>query len=310
MGLVVVDTRIAAGRAVAALPRARRRIRERYRPATPARRMTQNRIDANFQALQTRGGKALIPYVTAGYPDLATTDLLLRRLDELGIPLIEIGIPFSDSIADGPVIQGSFHRVLAGGFRVADLFETVRAVRPAVSTALVAMVSMSLVRQPGVSEFARRCAESGFDGLIVPDVPLEESSEVRDAARAAGLRCIMLVAPTTPAARREQIAGASESFIYQVAVRGITGEREGLPADIAEFVRVLRTVSRLPVCVGFGIGTPRQVRAVCDVADGAIVGTALVRRIGEGMDAGDSSEVIVRNVTHFVAELWKEVSAA
>lgn len=272
--------------------------------------MTQNRIDANFQALQARGGKALVPYVTAGYPDLATTGLLLRRLDALGIPLIEIGIPFSDSIADGPVIQGSFHRVLAGGFRVADLFATVRAARPGLSAALVAMVSMSLVRRPGVSEFAQRCAESGFDGLIVPDIPLEESPEVLDAAHKAGLRCIMLVAPTTPAARREQIARASEGFIYQVAVRGITGERDALPVDIAEFVRALRAVSRLPVCVGFGIGTPRQVRAVCDVADGAIVGTAVVRRINEAIDAGCSPAAIAESVTRFVDELWKEVAVA
>ncbi|MBN1513982.1 MAG: tryptophan synthase subunit alpha [Phycisphaerae bacterium] len=272
--------------------------------------MTQNRIDANFQALQARGGKALVPYVTAGYPDLATTGLLLRRLDALGVPLIEIGIPFSDSIADGPVIQGSFHRVLAGGFRVADLFATVRAARPGLSAALVAMVSMSLVRRPGVSEFAQRCAESGFDGLIVPDIPLEESPEVLDAAHKAGLRCIMLVAPTTPDARREQIARASEGFVYQVAVRGITGERDALPDDIAEFVRALRAVSRLPVCVGFGIGTPQQVRAVCDVADGAIVGTAVVRRISEAIDAGHSPDAIAESVTQFVDELWKEVAAA
>ncbi|UCG15383.1 MAG: tryptophan synthase subunit alpha [Phycisphaerales bacterium] len=267
--------------------------------------MHQNRIDQKFSELAGAGRKALIPYLTAGYPDLSATGRMLRQIDALGVPLVELGIPFSDSIADGPVIQGSFHRVLGGTFRVAELFDLVRSLRANLSAGLLAMVSMSIVRRNTVPAFVDRCKASGFDGLIVPDMPLEEASDVFSVAADAGLRSVMLVAPTTPAPRCGQIARASGGFVYQVAVRGITGERDELPARVAEYVGRLRQVSHLPVCVGFGISTSDQVRAVCKIADGAIVGSAVVRRITEGIDAGRSGDDIADAVTAFVADLLK-----
>lgn len=265
--------------------------------------MRQNRIDAKFHELARNGRKALLPYLTAGYPDLSTTGRIVRQIDALGVPIIELGFPFSDSIADGPVIQGSFHRVLAGTFRVADIFDLVASLRSELSAALVAMVSMSVVRRHTVPAFVERCRQSGFDGLIVPDVPLEEAPEIVSVAHAAGLKAVMLVTPTTPPDRREQIARMSSGFLYQVAVSGTTGERSDLPARLADDVAQLRQVSGLPVCVGFGIATADHVRAVCRIADGAIVGSAVVRRITEGLDAGLPPDRIADTVTACVAEL-------
>ncbi len=272
--------------------------------------MSDNRIDQKLQALAQGPRKALVPYVTAGYPDLPTTGRIIEELDALGVPLVELGIPFSDSIADGPVIQGSFHEVLSRPFRTDDVFALVQSLRGKVSVGLLAMVSMSLVRRPGVDGFVARCAASGFDGLIVPDVPLEECEEVRSAAERVGLRCVMLVAPTTPVQRRERIANVSSGFIYQVAVRGITGERDAVPAEIADYVRQLRQSSALPVCVGFGISSPAHVRAVCRIADGAIVGSAIVRRIADAVNEGCTSERIVERVRSFVAELLEATVTA
>lgn len=269
-----------------------------------------NRIDAAFADLAQTGRKALMPYLTAGYPDLDATSRMLSEFDRQGVPVVELGLPFSDSIADGPIIQGSFHRVLADGFRLENSLSRIREMRPNLNLALLAMVSVSIVRRITLSRFVERCRDCGFDGLIVPDLPVDEASELASAAAEAGLKNVLLVAPTTPASRRVEIARASTGFVYQIAVRGITGERNRLPPDIVENVTALRQVSGLPVCVGFGISDPDQVRAVCQVADGAIVGSALVRRITEGIDAGQSSPQIASAVTAFVAELLEGTKVA
>jgi tryptophan synthase alpha chain len=262
-----------------------------------------NRIDTAFAELAGTGRKALMPYLTAGYPDLDATSRMVAEFDRQGVPVVELGVPFSDSIADGPVIQGSFHRVLADGFRLDDFFTRIREMRPDLNLALLAMVSVSIVRRITLPKFVERCRDSGFDGLIVPDLPVEEAPELASAAAKAGLKNVLLVAPTTPASRRVDIARTSTGFVYQIAVRGITGERNQLPPDVVENVQALRQVSGLPVCVGFGIGRPDHVRAVCQAADGAIVGSALVRRITEGLDARLSGPQIASAVTAFVAEL-------
>ena len=266
-----------------------------------------NRIDQAFDQLHREGRKGLLPYVTAGYPDMASTAELLRACDRLGVAAVELGIPYSDSIADGPVIQTSFTRVLAKGFKLNDVFEMMGGVRGEISIPVLAMVSFSIVYRVGVERFVDRAAQAGFDGLIIPDLSLEEAPDVSRIVQQAGLRLVMLVAPTSPPDRRERIAGLSSGFVYYLSVAGITGERQSLPVDLAENVERLRAASGKPIAVGFGISRPDHVRQVCTVADGAIVGSAIVRRITQAIDRGKPSGQIVNEVSDFIKELMTGV---
>lgn len=265
--------------------------------------MPDNRIDNTFASLAASGGKALMPYITAGYPDIETTARLLQAMPQAGASVIELGFPYSDPIADGPVIQESFNRALGAGLHVDDIFRQVASVRDRVDAALIAMVSFSIVYRIGVERFIARAAESGFDGLIIPDLSLEEAPAIAEQTARAGLCLVMLAAPTSSPERFERFGRISQGFVYYIAVAGTTGERDQLPSDLVENVQRLREIGGKPVCVGFGVGKPEHVRTVCQVADGAIVGSAIVRRITAGIDAGDSSETIVKSVTSFVAEL-------
>lgn len=256
-----------------------------------------------------RSGGALLPYLTAGFPDRRVTESLIRRCDELGARVIEIGIPYSDSIADGPVIQSSFNHALASGFRLNDVFHVIERVRGEVSCGLMAMVSFSIVHRAGMIDFITRAARSGFDGVILPDLPLEEAGPVRAVVEQAGLAYIGLVAPTTSRERRMRIVRSSSGFVYQIASAGLTGERADLDAKLADEVAVLRQVGGLPVCVGFGISTAEQVRQVCSFADGAIVGSAIVRRVSEGVGAGLDRDDLVERVGAFVGELMTGVTS-
>jgi len=267
-----------------------------------------NRIDALFSRLKTEGRRALMPFVTAGDPDLATTALLINELIGQGAHLIEIGIPYSDPIADGPVIAASYHRALERGTRVSHIFQTFRTLRAEASTKLaeaplVSMVSYSIIIRLGVDRYLKETAEAGLDGLIVPDLPLEESESLLARATERGLKLIQLITPTTPRDRAARIAKLSTGFIYYVSVAGITGERRSLPTDLTENVAWLRTQTDLPICIGFGISSPEHVRQLAPVADGLIVGSAIVRRL-EG--AGNRPpEEVVREVGCFVAELLR-----
>jgi len=250
----------------------------------------------------------LLPYFTSGFPDQATTAGLIQAADSIGAAVVEIGVPYSDSIADGPVIQGSFNFALDRGHRAGDVFDVVREVRPSVRCALTVMLSYSIVHRVGMDRFMERAAASGFDGIILPDVPQEESGPTSAAARSAGLCHIGLIAPTTSPARRETIAREATGFLYQIAAAGTTGEREDLSAALAQTeldIAVLRRHTRIPICVGFGIGNAAQVRAVGRVADGVIVGSAIIRRIDDAVGAGANSKAIVAVVTEFLTELSK-----
>lgn len=267
--------------------------------------MPQNRIDASLGRFAERGRTAVIPYLTGGHPDLEVTCRLIRRFDALGAAAVEIGFPFSDSIADGPVIQDSFHRVLAGGFRVGGLFAAVQRTRQQVDVPLIAMVSYSIAARMGLESFADLAAGAGFDGLITPDVPIEEAQAVTDATAKRNLRHIMLVATSTPAQRCRRIVELCSGFVYQVAAAGTTGERNRLADDLAANVRRLRQTTDLPICVGFGIGNADQVRQAGCIADGVIIGSAIVRRMTEAIDAGGNHDQVVDSVAAFVAELAK-----
>jgi len=235
------------------------------------------------------GKIALMPFIPAGYPDLPTTAACIVALEQSGATLIEIGFPFSDPIADGPTIQESFTEALKKHLKVADIFAMVRQVRKTVSLPLVAMVSYSIVFRYGVQRFAADAKAAGFDGLILPDLPPPEAQKICQTIWAAGLETILLVAPTTSPARRMEIVKLCTGFVYYLSVSGITGERTQLPADLAANVTELKMTTDVPVCVGFGISTAAHVSQLSQIADGAIVGSAMVKRmkqhLGEGADS-------------------------
>ncbi|MFN4242392.1 MAG: tryptophan synthase subunit alpha [Tepidisphaerales bacterium] len=248
-----------------------------------------SRLKSWFSASRAAGRLALMPFVPAGYPSLEATRAVLCRLggDAAG-GVIEVGIPFSDPIADGPVIQAAFAHALQQGVTLDGVLSAVAGVRERVAVPLVAMVSYSLAFRRGVARFFQQLREAGFDGLILPDLPPPEAEPVVAAAWAAGLETALLSAPTTPPERRRTIAALSSGFVYCLSVTGITGERRELPAELSEHLAGLRAVTERPLCVGFGISSPEHLRMLQGKADGAIVGSALVRRMREQGDAPDA----------------------
>jgi len=247
--------------------------------ASAATRLDQ--LAAMFAAHKREGRAALAPFVTAGDPDMETTLAVLEAVDRSGASLCELGVPYSDPIADGPVIQASYTRALSAGFTLEQLFATVRAATARVRMPILAMASYSLIFRRGIDRFVADAAAAGLAGLVVPDLPLEESDQLDLATRQAGLALVRLVTPTTPPDRAEEIARRSTGFLYCVSVAGVTGARTDLPAGLVERVRWLRTRTDVPVLVGFGISTAEQARAVAAVADGVIVGSAVVRLLAE-----------------------------
>ncbi len=272
--------------------------------------MNRNRLVNRLEEARNQRRKCLMPYVTAGYPDLNTTVGLLERIDRCGCQAIEIGFPFSDSIADGPVIQDSFNKALACGFKVNDLFDAIASVRQSLSAALLAMVSMSIVWRLGVEAFAKRAADVGFDGLIVPDVPVDECDSLARVAAGAGLCNVLMTAPTSSPARLERIATQSTGFVYLIAARGITGERSAIADDLLANVQRVKALAHTPVIAGFGISNADQVRQICAAADGVIVGSAIIRRIGTAVDSGQRNGALIDSVGDYVQELMTGAAAA
>jgi tryptophan synthase alpha chain len=242
------------------------------------------RIAARFAGNASAGCKALAPFVTAGDPDTATTAEILEAIDRAGATLVELGVPYSDPIADGSVIQASYVRALAAGMSLDRLFATVRHVAGRIATPLLAMTSYSIVFRRGIDRFVAESAAAGMAGFVVPDLPLEESADLDQACRNAGLALVRLVTPTTPPDRAEEIARRSTGFLYCVSVAGVTGTRAALPDGLVERVAWLRTKTSVPILVGFGISSPEQARSVAAVADGVIVGSALVKHLADARD--------------------------
>jgi tryptophan synthase alpha chain len=243
--------------------------------------MTKNRIDLAFRRARAANAAAFMPFITAGDPNLEATAALILELARRGADLIELGIPYSDPIADGPTIQDSYTRALSSGLKLRPIFEMLRSVRGECAPALLTMVSLSIVTQFGPRAYVSLAAESGVDGLIVPDLPVEESEELARLASAAGMHTVFLVAPTTPEARMRRIVRRSKGFIYYVSVAGTTGARSELPPDLVDHVKAVKAVTKTPVAVGFGVSRPEQVAEIARFADGVIVGSAIVRKIAE-----------------------------
>jgi tryptophan synthase alpha chain len=231
------------------------------------------------------GSAALMPYLMAGYPTLEQSVAIGEACVRAGADLLELGVPYSDPLADGPVIHEAGTRALAAGASVSGVLEVARALAPSVPVVLMCYANM--VFAPGVEAFVERLARTGACGLIVPDLPLEEAGELREACERSGLALVQLVAPTTTPERLREIGAAARGFLYTVSVVGTTGERDALQERFAEVVARAKASTDVPVALGFGISTPEQARqAAAAGADGVIVGTRLVRAVAEAAERG------------------------
>lgn len=222
--------------------------------------------------------KAFIPFLTAGDPSLEKTAEYIIEMEQAGADLIEIGIPFSDPVAEGPVIQEADLRALAAGTTTDKIFEMVRGIREQVKVPLVLMTYLNPVHHYGYGRFFARCRECGIEGIIIPDLPYEEQGELKQEAKENGVAVITLIAPTSKE-RIRTIAKDAEGFLYLVSSMGVTGERNEIGTGLSEMIREIRAVSDIPVAVGFGIHTPDQAKRIAGIADGVIVGSAVVRMI-------------------------------
>lgn len=252
-----------------------------------------SKIDQLFSEYRASGRKAFIPFITAGDPDLAFTADLLGELAHRGSSICEIGIPYSDPIADGPVIQASYTRALDNGAQLVDIMTMLSKTAPQLPTPVVTMVSYAIVYRHGVERFVSEAQEAGVAGAIVPDLLVEESAVLGKICQRQDFSLIQLVTPTTPRDRALRIAEASTGFLYYVSVTGITGERTELPAELSDNVAWLREHTEIPICIGFGISTPEHVQQIAPVADGLIVGSALVRRLAAASQQENRRQVLV-----------------
>ena len=245
-----------------------------------------------------------MPFVTAGDPSLAGTASVLLALRDAQVDLIELGFPYSDPIADGPVIQASYTRALDSGITVDGIFSTIESLKNKNLPPVLAMVSFAIIFRHGSAAFVEHAAKAGFSGFIVPDLPADEAEDLAALAKQHHLDLVQLIAPTTTERRTKQILAASTGFLYCISVAGTTGVRQELPRELIEQLKSLRSQSNLPLAVGFGISSPEQVASLAGVADGVIVGSAIVRRIAEAATIEDAA----KSVRRFAAEMQSAVA--
>ncbi|MDP6986494.1 MAG: tryptophan synthase subunit alpha [Phycisphaerales bacterium] len=247
-----------------------------------------SRIDDIFTTLRAAHKRALMPFVVGGYPGLDATEMVIAGLEDAGAAMAEIGFPFSDPIADGPVIAAAMHDTLENGTTIDTLLATVERVRPRTEAGLIAMVSESIVHRRGGGRFIQQLADVGFDGLIIPDSDHAAADELLPTIDACDLAFAMLVAPTTTPQRLPELIARCRGFVYLLAQTGLTGARAELP-DLTERVAAIRALTDLPIAAGFGISTPDQVAAATATCDAAIVGSALVDRMSPGNNAPEQA---------------------
>ena len=259
------------------------------------------KLTAALAARRQAGEVVVAPFLTAGDPDLDFTFQALEVAQQAGATLCELGVPYSDPIADGPVIQASYTRALNAGGTLEGVFGLAARASEQLTMPLVAMTSYSIIFRRGIDRFVGEAAAVGLTGLIVPDLPIEESSLLAKACRQAGVALVRLVTPTTPPERAARIAAESTGFLYCVSVAGVTGERVSLPQQLKDRVRWLKEQTDVQILVGFGISRPEQVREVGDVADGVIVGSALVRHLEA--TSGDQRQTALASIAQHVGEL-------
>jgi len=239
-------------------------------------------VSARFEELRSHGQAALIPFITAGDPDLATTTEALKLLDRSGADLIELGVPYSDPLADGPIIQAAATRALAKGVTLDRVLEVVKNVAPELKSPIILFCYYNPILNLGAENFLQKIYDAGARGLVVPDLPLEESHVLLEPAAKIGIEVILLVAPTTPVERFEAIASQSQGFIYLVSSTGVTGMRSQVSKKVQSILERLRTVTDKPIAVGFGISQPEHAKQIIEWnADGVIVGSAMVKILAE-----------------------------
>lgn len=260
-----------------------------------------SKIDELFAQLRSENKKAFMPFLTAGDPDLEFTKLVIQELDRRGCSMCEVGIPYSDPIADGPVIQASYTRALNRKVKLAQIFQMLAEVSSTVSMPIVTMVSYAIIFRHGLEAYVQHAKAAGVAGAIVPDLLAEEANEFSAICKREGFSLIQLVTPMTPKERALKIAATSTGFLYYVSVVGITGERTSLPPNLVDNVTWLRSQTDLPICIGFGINKPEHVRLLGPVSDGLIVGSAIVKRIADAEKLG--RDAAATSVGDYVDEL-------
>jgi len=276
-------------------------------PLTPDSSPALNRLDATFERLKAENKKALIAYLMAGDPSLAQTEQLVLALELAGTDVIELGVPFSDPIADGPVIQRAAQRALQNGTSLRLILELVKSLRQRTNIPIVLMLYYNSIFALGHEAFCQAAKEAGVDGLIVPDMPPDEAGPLKGPAEAAGLELIFLLAPTSTPDRRKFVARQSHGFVYYVSLTGITGAKLTNMEDVGENVQKIRKVAGTPIAVGFGVATPEDAARVSKIADGVIVGSAIVKLI-EACQQEDRD--MIGEVAEFVKSLKAAMAAA
>ncbi len=261
-----------------------------------------NRIEITLAQLAETGQKALIPFIVAGDPDLKTSITIARSLLANGGDILEIGVPFSDPSADGPTIMAADARALANGTSIVDAFHMVRELRQVTDKPILFLLYYNTIVQMGLDLFFSTCREVGVDGVIIPDLPVEEQDEAAPVAAAHDVIITRMVSPLS-GERLQDLTRDARGFLYCVAALGVTGERSELSADLSRFEQALRTVSPIPRALGFGISTPEQVRELAAGWDGIIVGSAIVRRIGEGHAEGLDAHQLAQRLGDYLASL-------
>lgn len=261
--------------------------------------MSENRIDRTFARLKAQGRKGMIPFLAAGDPSLEATAALVREFEARGADLVEIGVPFSDPLADGVVNQRAYQRALAAGASLSRVLDLVGDIRRHCEIPLVLMSYVNPIHRFGFDRFPMAARDAGVDGLILSDCPPEEMNGFLDTLVHAGIAPILLVAPTSPDRRISLISDRGRGYIYYVSLRGVTGPRQELPADLGEGIRRIRALTKMPLAVGFGISNPSQAKAVARLADAVIVGSAIVATIEKAQGSPD----LVPNAGRFLADL-------
>lgn len=238
-------------------------------------------LEHAFRRRNNAGGKALVTYIMAGDPDLGTTEKIVQAFSGIDVDVIELGVPFSDPIADGPVIQAAGQRSLRQHVSLKKTLRVVEKMRLHIDTPIVIMTYFNLFYKFGLENFAQRAAQAGVDGVIVPDLPLEESVEFNELLEKQGLAYIYLIAPTSTNERIQKISDKARGFIYYVSRTGVTGEQKSIAADLADNVKRIQALTNLPIAVGFGVSSPEQAETIASNADGVVIGSAIVRLIAE-----------------------------
>jgi len=258
-----------------------------------------NRIDKKFKELKIRNKKAFIAFITAGYPDLETTKSLVLEFDKIGVDIVELGVPFSDPMADGPIIQEASQFALNKKVHLDKILNLVKAIRSKVQIPISLMTYYNPVFCFGEDKFVRTARACGVDGVIIPDLPPDEGKSFIKLANKNDLDVICFIAPTTSPKRAQYIVRIAKGFIYYVSLTGVTGVRKTLPKDFTSHVRSIKKLSTKPVCVGFGVSSPKQVKEIYKIADGVIVGSAIVKRIKDNLRRRN----LVANVAKFTEYL-------